>query len=103
MQAQVYFFGQWFATGVFVKGDGFLQGIHKDKAGMAIFHVTFQVLAELRVKLAVDVFRKLLQDFFALHGFPSYKVGRDVEALYPIGLRTLGLLPISLQDPIFSK
>jgi hypothetical protein len=41
MQAKVYFFGQWFAAGTFIKSDGFLQGIHKNKAGMAIFHVTF--------------------------------------------------------------
>jgi hypothetical protein len=71
MQAQVDFFGQWFATGVFVKGDRFLQGIHKEKAGMTIFHMPFQMLAELWVKLAVEVFRELLQDFFALHDFPS--------------------------------
>jgi hypothetical protein len=41
MQAKVDFFGQWFAAGTFIKSDGLLQGIHKNKAGMAIFHVTF--------------------------------------------------------------
>ena len=60
MQAQVDFFGQRFATGVFVEGDGLLQGIHKDKAGMAIFHMPFQILAELRGKIPVDVLRKLI-------------------------------------------
>jgi hypothetical protein len=59
MQAEVYFFGQRFATGALVKGDGLLQGIHEDKAGMAIFHMPLQILAELRGKLPVDVFRKL--------------------------------------------
>jgi hypothetical protein len=59
MQAQVHFLGHRFATGVFVKGDRFLQGIHKDQAGMTVFHMPLQILAELRVQLTVDVFREL--------------------------------------------
>jgi hypothetical protein len=49
MQADVYFFGQWFTAGTFIKSEGLLQGIHKYKAGVAIFHVTFKILAEPRV------------------------------------------------------
>ncbi len=56
MQAEMNFFGEGFGTGVFEKADGLLEGIHEDQAGVAVGHVLFQVLAEFRVQLAVDVF-----------------------------------------------
>jgi hypothetical protein len=103
MQPEVYFFGQRFATGVLVKGDGLLQGIHENKAGMAIFHVTFQVLTEHRIQLAVDVFGKLLQDIFALHNFPSFTIAVILKFFSADSPEPFRWLPRSLQNAFLWK
>lgn len=55
------FLGHGVIAGIFVKGDGLLEGIDEKEARMAVFHMLFEFQAELRVQLPFDVFRKLFQ------------------------------------------
>jgi hypothetical protein len=57
MEAQMDFFGHGVIAGIFVKGDGLLEGIDEKEARMAVFHMRFEFHAELRVKFPFNVFR----------------------------------------------
>jgi len=71
MQAEMDCFGQRFVSRILVKRNGFLEGVYKNQARMAVFHVAFQVLAKFRIQLTVKIFGKSLQDFSAFHSpFP---------------------------------
>jgi hypothetical protein len=61
MEPQMDFLGHGVIAGIFVKGDGLLEGIDEKEARMAVFHMLFKFQAELRVQLPFDVFRKLFQ------------------------------------------
>jgi hypothetical protein len=65
METKVDFLGQGFGGGVFVKGYGFLQAVDEKEAGVAVLQMMLQVLADLGIQLAVDVFGQLFQDFLA--------------------------------------
>jgi len=57
MEAKVDFLGQGFGGSVFVEGNGFFQAVDEKEAGVAVFHVVLQVLADLGVEFPVDVLR----------------------------------------------
>ncbi len=67
VESQMDFLGHGVVAGIFVKGDGLLEGIDEKEARMAFFHVLFEFQAELGVKLPFDVFRDLVQYLSAFH------------------------------------
>jgi hypothetical protein len=58
MQAQMDFLGKGFAAGILIKVDGLLQRVNENEAGLASFHVAFQLFAQSGIQLPVHIFRK---------------------------------------------
>ena len=88
------FLGEGFGGRVFVKGDGFFQAVDKKEAGVAVFHVVFQVLADLGVEFSVDVLRQFVENFRA----QKERLGQEAGSDY-CGLEITKVLSVTLTGP----
>jgi hypothetical protein len=75
MESEMDLLGKRFTRGVFEKGDGLLQAVDEEKAGMAVLHVFFQIFANLGIQFSIDIFGEFLQDLFAFHSFTLKTLG----------------------------
>jgi hypothetical protein len=80
------FLGHRIVERILVEGDRLFKGIDEQEAGMAVFHVPFQLPAELRVEFPFNVVGKFFQYFPAFHsGSPFDPGGFEVTAQFGSG------------------
>lgn len=71
----MHFLGKGLACAVFEEGDGLFQAVDEEKAGMAVLHVIFQISANFRIQLSINIFGEFLQDCLAFHSFALKTLG----------------------------